>query len=153
MVNSRARFPAWKQLPDRRQRRPKRGGMRGKQTPPEVVCAIRELLLNDSGTQDILELIKERYNYTITAWSVHKERYALGLPGIKTGRPKGARDHSQRRRGPNTKWSPNRALAKQLRNEFPEASLRDLARMMEERLSRKFSGEGVRKLLMSDEDN
>jgi len=90
MVNSRANSPAWKQLPDRRQRRPKGGRLRGRQTPPEVVCAIRELLQDGHKPQDIILMIKERFNCEISCGPVHKERYALGLPANRTGRPKGS---------------------------------------------------------------
>lgn len=64
--------------------------MRGKQTPPEVVCAIRELLQLGHKAQEIINMIKERFNCEISASPVHKERYAMGLPATRTGRPKGS---------------------------------------------------------------
>lgn len=90
MVNSRAKFPPWKRPPDRRCRRPKGGRMRGKPTPPEVVCAIRELLQLGHKAQEIVCIIKERFCCEISAGPVHKERYAMGLPANRTGRPKGS---------------------------------------------------------------
>jgi hypothetical protein len=64
--------------------------MRGKQTPPEVVCAIRELLQLGHKAQEIIKIIKERLNCEISASPVHKERYAMGLPANRTGRPRGS---------------------------------------------------------------
>lgn len=95
MVNSRARFPPCKKLPDRRCRRPNGGRMHGIRTPEAIKETIRELIKQNSNTQSIIEHIKQHYGFVISRGPIDRERVRLGMDG-RLGRPKGTRSSQNR---------------------------------------------------------